>query len=111
MRDTPQLIEGVVAAISRLVERAESVEDEWIYIHDLETVWVARLRAVAAARSGAAADGDPAAKLSPAAAGALEIALDRLVAEADLVADPHRAIDWLSTVPQAALVALGEPAW
>ncbi len=111
MPDTLELAERVVAAISRLVERAELVEDEWIYIHDLETVWVARLRAVAAARSVAAADGDPAAGLSPAAAEGLEIALDRLVAEADLVADPHRAIDWLSTVPQAALVALREVAW
>jgi hypothetical protein len=26
------------------------------------------------------------------------------------VTDPHRAIDWLSTLPQVALAALGEPA-
>jgi hypothetical protein len=31
-----------------------------------------------------------------------------LVAEASSIADPHRAIDWLSTLPQVALAALGE---
>jgi hypothetical protein len=36
--------------------------------------------------------------------------ITRLVDEAAAVADPHRAIDWLSTLPQAVLVALAEPA-
>jgi len=99
--DVPALIESVVAALGRLVALGETIEDEWTYVHDLETVWAARLRAVAA--GGAAAGVRP--------APGLEAALDRLVAEADMVTDPHRAIDWLSTLPQATLVALGEAAW
>jgi len=111
MTDTPALVERVVAAIGRLVARAEAIEDEWTYIRDLETVWVARLRAVAAAHAAALASDATAAGRLPGAAEELEAALDRLAAEADLVTDPHRAIDWLSTLPQATLVALGEAAW
>jgi hypothetical protein len=102
MTDARMLIEGVVAVLGRLAALGETIQDEWTYVHDLETVWTARLRAVAAADR-------PAASL-PAHA-ELEAAIDRLVAEADLVTDPHRAIDWLSTLPQATLVALGEAAW
>ena len=105
MTDAPGLVERVVDALARLAALGETIADEWTYIHDLETVWVARLRAVAAAGAGA----EPS---SPGPAPAeLEAAVDRLVAEADLVTDPHRAIDWLSTLPQATLVALGEAAW
>ncbi|TAK01328.1 MAG: hypothetical protein EPO36_06165 [Chloroflexota bacterium] len=118
MTDSRALVERVVEAIGRLVALGETIEDEWTYVHDLETVWVARLRAVAAG-SGAAAHG-AAAPQSPSSSHPspalppppeLEAALDRLVAEADMVGDPHRAIDWLSTLPQATLVALGESAW
>ena len=35
-------------------------------------------------------------------------AIDRLVDEVGRITDPHRAIDWLSTFPQVALLALGE---
>jgi hypothetical protein len=35
-------------------------------------------------------------------------AVARAVGEARLISDPHRAIDWLSTLPQVVLVALGE---
>ena len=45
----------------------------------------------------------------PAPPGA-EAALDALVEEAGRITDPHRAIDWLSTLPQVALAALGEGA-
>jgi hypothetical protein len=41
-------------------------------------------------------------------AAARGVAVARVVDEAGLIADPHRAIDWLSTLPQVALVALGE---
>ncbi|HEX9550585.1 MAG TPA: hypothetical protein VF971_05790, partial [Candidatus Limnocylindrales bacterium] len=88
----------------RLATVGEAVEDEWTYVHDLETVWAARLRAVAASPAA----GSLGAAMAPPE---LETALDRLIAEADLISDPHRAIDWLSTLPQAALVALGESAW
>jgi hypothetical protein len=110
MTDNRALIERVVAAIGRLVAQGETITDEWTYVHDLESVWVARLRAVAA---GSGVEGQPSrtpADYSPSPS-ELEAALDRLVAEADMVGDPHRAIDWLSTLPQATLVALGETAW
>ena len=35
-------------------------------------------------------------------------AIDRAIDEIGLIADPHRAIDWLSTFPQVVLLALGE---
>lgn len=99
----PALVEHVVEAMSRLAALGETIEDEWTYVHDLETVWVARLRAVAAER----ADGPDPAGGAP----GVEEAIDRLVDESGRITDPHRAIDWLSTLPQATLVALGEPAW
>lgn len=91
-------IERIVGAMATLASTAEPITDEWTYVQDLETVWVARLRAVAAARIHAAPRG-------------FESAIDGLIAEIDRIEDPHRAIDWLSTLPQAVLVALGEEAW
>ena len=81
-----------------LAATAEPVEDEYQYVTDLGTVWRARLRAVAVARG-----------TEPAPPGADE-AIDALVDEAARITDPHRAIDWLSTLPQVALAALGEAA-
>jgi hypothetical protein len=101
MTELPALIDEVVAALGRLAALGETIQEEWTYVHDLETVWTARLRAVAAEQAASAVRPTP----------GLEVALDRLVAEADMVTDPHRAIDWLSTLPQATLVALGEAAW
>ena len=105
MTPAPDPIERVIAALGRLVALGEAVDEEWTYIHDLETVWNARLRAVALEHAGR-----PPAVNAPSPV-EIEAALDRLAAEADAIADPHRAIDWLSTLPQAALVALGEMAW
>ncbi len=104
MTHAPELVERIVAALGRLAALGETIQDEWTYVHDLETVWTARLRSVAAehAPRPAGPAGPPESEL--------EAALDRLVVEADLVSDPHRAIDWLSTLPQATLVALGEAA-
>lgn len=99
MTPIPALVERIVAALAGLVALGEAIDDEWTYIHDLETVWVARLRAVAVARATEAPDP------------ALEPAIDRLIDEVGRITDPHRAIDWLSTLPQATLVALREPAW
>ena len=81
-----------------LATTAEAVEDEWQYVTDLGTVWRGRFAQVSAARG-----------TEPAPPGAAD-AMTALVAEAGLVTDPHRAIDWLSTLPQVALAALGEPA-
>ena len=74
----------------------EDVDDEWQYVQDLVEAWQDRLEAVGAAR------GDEA--LDPARGAAVA----RVVDEAALIDDPHRAIDWLSTLPQVALIALGE---
>jgi len=38
----------------------------------------------------------------------VEAAMEVLVAEVEAIEDPHRAIDWLSTLPQVALAAIGE---
>ena len=91
------LIEHALAAFDVLALTAEPVEDEWQYVRDLDTVWRARLKAVAGARSDEAAPAE------------VERALAVLAQEAGKITDPHRAIDWLSTLPQVALAALDEP--
>jgi hypothetical protein len=85
-------IDGLLA----LGELGEEVDDEWTYIQDLVAAWQARLEEVEAGRAD-----EPLTTTRGAA-------VARVVDEARLVTDPHRAIDWLSTLPQVALVALGE---
>lgn len=92
------LVTRALASFDALILTAEPVSDEQQYVADLETVWGARLRAVAASRGN-----------EPAPPGAAD-AVEALAVEAVHVRDPHRAIDWLSTLPQIALTALGEPA-
>jgi len=84
------------AALDAVALTAAPVEDEWQYVTDLATAWGARLTAVGAERR------------AEEAAAPIEAAVDRAIEEALLVTDPHRAIDWLSTLPQVVLVALGE---
>jgi len=91
-------IDRAQAALATLTARGEAIDDEWQYVTDLEAAWRARLEEVAAARGGES--------IAPEA----ESAVDRLTAEAESIEDPHRAIDWMSTLPQAVLLALGEPA-
>lgn len=79
-----------------LAVTAEPVEDEFQYVADLSTVWRGRLAAVTAARGEETVDPS------------VEAAIETLVTEAATITDPHRAIDWLSTLPQVALAALGE---
>lgn len=98
MATVADLIVRALEGFDSLAVTAEPVADEWQYVTDLDTVWRGRLRAVGAARG--AEDAPP---------GAAE-AVEALVAEAGRIADPHRAIDWLSTLPQVALAAIGEPA-
>ena len=90
------LLLRVAESLAVLADMASPVEDEWQYVSDLVAVWGGTLRAVAEARAG-----------RPAPAGA-EAAIDRLAAEAAAIDDPHRAIDWLSTLPVVALLAVGE---
>jgi hypothetical protein len=92
------LVEQTLLGFDALAAKAEAVADEWQYVTDLGTVWKARIRAVGDARG-----------TEPAPAGAAA-AIDAVVAEAGRITDPHRAIDWLSTLPQVALAAVGEPA-
>ena len=95
------VIDRALAALDRLAELGERVEDEWQYVNDLRTVYRGRLTAVAGQLAGTA-DGS----LSAASA----LAVDAVVEETGLVTDPHRAIDWLSTLPQVVLLALGADA-
>jgi hypothetical protein len=83
-------------ALTELAETAGPIEEEWQYVADLVAAWSARLTAVGASRSTEPAEP------------ATIAAVDRVIAEAAQVTDPHRAIDWLSTLPQVVLVALGE---
>jgi hypothetical protein len=92
------LIDRALAAFDALALTAEPVADEWQYLADLGMVWRARLRAVAVARG-----------TEPAPSGA-DNALAVLSGEVGRITDPHRAIDWMSTLPQVALAAIGEPA-
>jgi hypothetical protein len=90
-------IATALTGFAALAVTAEAVEDEWQYVTDLGTVWRGRFAQVSEARG------------TDAAPPGAEVAMGTLVAEASLITDPHRAIDWLSTLPQVALAALGEP--
>lgn len=92
----PELMEQAIAALETLAATGEHVEDEHQYVRDLLRVWSTRLRAVGADRS------------TQAGAPELDDAIEWIAAEAARVSDPHRAIDWLSTLPQVALLAVGE---
>jgi hypothetical protein len=83
-------------AYDALLEQAEEIEDEWSYVNDLSSAWLARLDDVERDRGGEPVSAD------------ILAAIETLVAEAERIDDPHRAIDWLSTFPQVLLVALGE---
>jgi len=91
-----ELIERAVGAHARLGTVAEAIGEEATYLADLTTVWEARLRAVAAARGSEPADPETV------------LALEALEAQVARIADPHRAFDWLSTLPQVVLLALHE---
>ena len=89
-------VNDVVAGLDRLSELGEEIEDEWTYVTELAAAWRERLAEVVAGRGDAEIDE------------ATRTAIDLAIEEADLVRDPHRAIDWLSTLPQVVLVALAE---
>jgi hypothetical protein len=85
-----------VASCDRLEELGHEIVDDWQYVTDLAAAWATRLRLVASSR-GAEPLSAP-----------LAAAVDAAAAEAGRITDPHRAIDWLSTLPQVVLAALGE---
>jgi hypothetical protein len=92
-----EVAERALAAYGELAELGEQIADEWQYINDLVAVQSADLRALVAA--------DPQRLLSPTALGAVDLAIE----EIRLIADPHRAIDWLSTFPQIVRLLLAPP--
>ena len=89
-------IERALEAYARLAELGEEIDDEWSYIQDLTETWRERLGEVVRQRADEGLDE------------ARDAAIDALIAEAAGISDPNRAIDWLSTFPQIALLALGE---
>ena len=91
-----QAIDRVLTAYADLTALGEEIEDEWSYVNDLATAWRERLEDVADARSDALLSDE------------VDAAIDRAIDEIDRIADPHRAIDWLSTFPQVTLLAFGE---
>lgn len=97
MSETVQLIiERALGAYAALADLGEEVEDEWSYVNDLAGAWRDRLEEVGELR-GTQPTQEP-----------VGASVDRAIAEIGLIADPHRAIDWLSTFPQVVLLALGE---
>jgi hypothetical protein len=90
------LLAAAIAAEAALADIGESIDAEWSYVNDLRQAWTDRLDEVASGQHGA----QPA---SPAVVEAIQLAID----EAGRIADPHRAIDWLSTFPQVVLLAAG----
>jgi hypothetical protein len=83
-----------IVAYRRLGDLGEQVADEWQYVNDLIGVHSADL--------GTVIGPDPVRVLTAADSRALDV----LIEEIDRITDPHRAIDWLSTFPQVAAMAL-----
>jgi hypothetical protein len=91
-----ELLDRAILAHRALADLGEQVEDEWTYVNDLHDAWAARLIELAEARGN-----------EPVPGGASD-AIDEAIVEIGSIADPHRAIDWLSTFPQVVLLAIGE---
>jgi hypothetical protein len=90
------LLQAAIAAVDSLADLGESIEDEWSYVNDLRQAWTDRLVEAAGGPDGARS-------AEPALVEAIQLAID----EAGRISDPHRAIDWLSTLPQLVLLAAG----
>jgi hypothetical protein len=90
-----QVVDRAADAYLALVELAETVEDEWQYVTDLSDAYLPSIRALAAAHPGES--------LAPEAVAAV----DEAIAEIELITDPHKAIDWLSTFPHLVGLAFG----
>ena len=82
-------------AYQALADLAETVEDEWQYVTDLVDAYLPSIQALG---------GAGASRTLPAETVA---AVDEAIAEAALITDPHKAIDWLSTFPHVVALALG----
>jgi hypothetical protein len=91
------LIERAQAGLDALGLLGEDVEDEWSFVTDLVAAQTRRFDSIAERRGTQDA--------SDAAIGAI----DELLRETALIDDPHRAIDWLSTMPDLVALSLDEP--
>jgi hypothetical protein len=89
-------VRDALDAYEGLASLAEDIEDEWTYVTDLSAAWQERIEKLIAERG------------TDAVTPAEQAAIDRAIDEIGRIADPHRAIDWLSTFPQIVLIALGE---
>ncbi len=92
VNDRVEVVERAALAYAALAELAETIEDEWQYVTDLTDAYLPGIRALAA---------------GPALAPEAVAAVDEAIAEIELIADPHKAIDWLSTFPHLVALALG----
>ncbi len=92
-----QALTAALAAVDALAELGETVEDEWTYVTSLADAGRARVRAAA----GPDHDATLSAERMTAVAAAC--------AEAGRITDPHRAIDWLSTLPAIVELVLVAP--
>ncbi|HSW41220.1 MAG TPA: hypothetical protein VLM76_01785 [Patescibacteria group bacterium] len=90
-------LDAALAALDRLAELGETIADEWTYVTALAEAGRSRLRASAGLEMTV--------RLAPDRAAAVTAAC----AEAARIADPQRAIDWLSTFPAVVELALHEP--
>jgi hypothetical protein len=90
-----EVVERAATAYRALADLAETVEDEWQYVNDLADAYLPAIRALA----GPYPD-------RPLADEVVD-AVDESIAEIGMIADPHRAIDWLSTYPHLIALALG----
>jgi hypothetical protein len=93
-----ELLDQALSALDALGLLGEEIEDEWSFVTDLLAAQRERFAAIAERRG-------PEAALPPAVS-----AVESAMAETELIRDPHRAIDWLSTFPDLVAVALDEPA-
>jgi hypothetical protein len=91
-----QVAERAAVAYLALADLAETIEDEWQYVTDLVDAYLPSIRAMSVGPTAAVAQAPEA-----------EAAVDEAIAEIALITDPHKAIDWLSTFPHVAALALG----
>jgi hypothetical protein len=88
------VIDRALVAYRALAALGESVTDEWQYVQDLVTVHSADLVSLAQSARDR--------ELPSSSVHAVDLAIE----EIGLIADPHRAIDWLSTFPQLVRLAI-----
>lgn len=92
------VVARALVAYRALADLGEQVTDEWQYVTDLTAVYSADLNSLAADFATL--------QVAPDAIRAVDLAIE----EIGLIADPHRAIDWLSTFPQIVRLTLAPAA-